>query len=825
MAMTSKVDFALKLDQLRGMIKRDPDAYKEEFDMQKRRFENELEIFKLRPTVDNERFTDLVTFMSHVLMCYKKQCENVPTEMMKLLEENANNLHPDVRAKLVSACIHMRNKSLIDPIVLLKLSFKLMAVQDKTMRTTLGEFVFNDIKTINLNKTNEKLNKRVQAMMYSLIEEDTSVIARKAVLILSELYRRRVWVDVRTVNVLGAACTSPSIQIAVIAINFFLGIEMKMNEDEDQEVREVTKKKHEVNKHEHSKKTKKRSRLVEKQTERNKKLTREQEKKAAESVPLFPAIQLLHDPQGLAEKLFQRARNNNERFEVRLLVMNFVSRLIGCHKLVLLSFYSYLQRYLTSHQQDVTKVLAYIVQAVHDLVPPEDLIPVIKTIAHNFVTERCTNEQMTVGLNAIREILSRAPAILLETGLEELVQDLAMYGKKQHKSVMVAAHGIINLVRATHPKLLNRKDRGKFHNPNATPATFGETHVATGVAGADLLDAYERGDILISTGGEVMWKEDLEADAAEGIVNSDDEGWVNVGGSDGSDEEGEEDPDEAPQLVPVEEEEEEEDEDEDGWEEVGSGDDDSGDEDDWEEVEGSDDDDNDDEEEEGEWEMMDQDGEEEDAETEALASPSSSAPPNSSSGKKNSKDVRESVAAKRILTDADFELIRKLQEAHSERIKDPRYRSRRANLKREREEDGDSDSEEGKEEGVVPKQRARDSDDDEDLLDEDGNEKWQPEAYQITAADLGAGIKTDKANKLERLQSVLSGREDVKFAHEGHRGGLTNLEKRRKKNYVMVRKGKRDVTGKLSLSNSVARYQKMNTKKITGRDKRKRRRT
>jgi protein SDA1 len=196
-AMNSKVDFALKLDQLRGMIKKDPDAYKEEFDMQKRRFENELEIFKLRPTVDNERFTDLVTFMSHVLMCYKKQCENVPMEMMKLLEENANNLHPDVRAKLVGACIHMRNKSLIDPIVLLKLSFKLMAVQDKTMRTTLGEFVFNDIKTINLNKTNEKLNKRVQAMMYSLIEEDTSVIARKAVLILSELYRRRVWVDVR----------------------------------------------------------------------------------------------------------------------------------------------------------------------------------------------------------------------------------------------------------------------------------------------------------------------------------------------------------------------------------------------------------------------------------------------------------------------------------------------------------------------------------------------------------------------------------------------------------------------------------------------------
>ena len=238
------------------MIKRDPSAYKEEFISQKRRFDNELEIFKRRPTSDNERFTDLVTFMSHIVPCYKKECERVPSELMGLLESNTNMLHPDVRAKLLQACIHLRNKDLIDPLVLLKLSFKLMAVQDKTLRTMLGEFIFNDIKSINLNKTNEKLNKRVQAMLYGLVEEDTSIVARKAVLIMCELYRRRVWTDARTVNVIGKACTSKSIQIAVIAINFFLGIEMKMSEDEDDAEAKAKKELSEVNKHEHSKKTK-----------------------------------------------------------------------------------------------------------------------------------------------------------------------------------------------------------------------------------------------------------------------------------------------------------------------------------------------------------------------------------------------------------------------------------------------------------------------------------------------------------------------------------------------------------------------------------------
>ena len=211
---------------------------------------------------------------------------------------------------------------------------------------------------------------------------------------------------------------------------------------------------------------------------------------------------------------------------MRLLILNFVSRLIGCHELLLLSFYSYLQRYLTSHQQDVTRVLAYVVQGCHELVPPEELVPVIKTITHNFITERCSNEQITVGLNSVREILARVPSILLESGMADLVQDLSMYGKKQHKSVMVAAHSILNFVRANHPSLLARKDRGKFHNMNAVPARFGESKVSNSVPGAFLLDAYERGDILISTDGEIMWKEDLEADEDE----EESEAWQDVEG-------------------------------------------------------------------------------------------------------------------------------------------------------------------------------------------------------------------------------------------------------------------------------------------------------
>ncbi len=74
-------------------------------------------------------------------------------------------------------------------------------------------------------------------------------------------------------------------------------------------------------------------------------------------------------------------------------------------------------------------------------------MPIIKTIAYNFVTDRCSNEVITVGLNALREVFQRVPALLREEGMDDFIQDIAMYGKKTHKSVMIAAHSIINFVR------------------------------------------------------------------------------------------------------------------------------------------------------------------------------------------------------------------------------------------------------------------------------------------------------------------------------------------------------------------------------------------
>jgi len=62
-------------------------------------------------------------------------------------------------------------------------------------------------------------------------------------------------------------------------------------------------------------------------------------------------LTLIHDPQGFAEKLFHQLEKRHERFEVKMLTLDVVSRLIGLHQLIIFNFYPYIQRFLQPHQK------------------------------------------------------------------------------------------------------------------------------------------------------------------------------------------------------------------------------------------------------------------------------------------------------------------------------------------------------------------------------------------------------------------------------------------------------------------------------------------
>ena len=416
-----------------------------------------------------------------------------------------------------------------------------------------------------------------------------------------------------------------------------------------------------------------------------------------------------------------------------MLAMNFVTRLVGNHELLLLNLYPFLRRYMGGHQRDVTAVLAYSVQACHEMVPPEEAHGLLQTIAHNFVTERCSGEQIAVGINACRAICSRVPSSLVKedsnssndenngstssvhVDVEAFARDLAGYAKHKDRSVAVAGRSWTNFVREVYPSLLQGKDRGTvgsaLYRSGEKPLRYGEQRISAGVKGADLLVEYEAKKEAHLKKQAAMDDASDDGIGYEPMNDDDDDGWEEVEGEDEIEDGWEEVEDEvAPDLVKV------------------------------KEVNGK------------VVPAVEEGDEAEDDSTIDLS--------------KMSAEQREKLAmdvsSNRVFTAADFQKMRKLVEREEKAKRDPRAAARLKRLRAK---------------GEEFEELSDDSDPDSD--DEDGVHT----KGAVNVMDIQAEAKRKRANKLERLQKILSGRE--KFEHKQRDGGSTNTEKTRKKNFVM----------------------------------------
>ncbi|XP_065078729.1 protein SDA1 homolog [Ochlerotatus camptorhynchus] len=470
------------LPQLQNLIKRDAESYREEFLQQYQHFLSVLEIFRLEPDKENKRLCESIMFLAQVAQCYVEELKTFPQTIVDLLKTHSTTLDPEMRNTFCRALILLRNKNLISPLDLLELFFQLLRCPDKALRKFLENHIITDIKNMNAKQKDMKLNSTLQNFMYTMLKDANPKAAKMSIDIMIELYKKRIWNDAKTVNVIATVgCFSKVTKVMVASLKFFLGTDdqdEKSDEDSDKEADlKGVMMANRVNK-----KTKKRK----KQLETAKKLYNQAQKKKTKAVSFnFSAVHLIHNPQGMAENLFKQLQNGNERFEVKLMNLDVISRLIGIHELFLFSFYPYITRFIQPHQRQVTRILQFAAQASHELVPPELIEPVIKTLVNNFVSERNSSDVMAIGLNACREICVRCPLAMNE----DLLRDLTMYKNYKEKSVMMAAKSLILLFREQMPTLLAKKDRGRPTEASVEikPKKYGEVQALDHIPGTEAL--------------------------------------------------------------------------------------------------------------------------------------------------------------------------------------------------------------------------------------------------------------------------------------------------------------------------------------------------
>lgn len=401
------------------------------------------------------------------------------------------------------------------PFSLLKTLFPLLSMTTSpNLRSFILKTILGDIKNANIKVKNHKLNRMVQGLLFAMIERgidaeaerlgtgvkpsrrgDVKIVGAReamwAVKIAAELWRKNVWRDAKTVSIVASACFHPDTKVQSAAIHFFLITPEAGKDDEDDSSEEdnegpdikTVKHRLEINKKKKSTERKGKREIKNANVKR-----RQREIQAKEPSINFSALQLLNDPQTFGEKLYQSLVKYDRSYTLdhKVLIMSLFGRVCGSHKLTVLSFYSYIVKYLTHHQLQITAILVCLAQSVHDLTPPDELTPVIKKLAGEFVHSGVAAEVIAAGLNAIREICRRQPWCMEK----DLLEDLIEYRMSKDKGVMVASRSLLQLYREVNPGMLKRRERGKvasMQGGDIEPLQYGEDHNASvGIQGLDV---------------------------------------------------------------------------------------------------------------------------------------------------------------------------------------------------------------------------------------------------------------------------------------------------------------------------------------------------
>ncbi|KAK9468275.1 SDA1-domain-containing protein [Lipomyces arxii] len=548
---------------LQNLTRRDPASYKEEFLVQYRHYATQKEILSTDPSgfQDIGAFIEQVGFISQVCTLYPEETKEYPEEIANLLTQHHTVLPVDLREKIVQSLVLLRNRGVVSSDRLIQMLFPLLTTTDsKAFRKEIYTTLVRLLKHANTKTKAPKLNRSVQTLLFTLLESTDGPGAAPdglwAAKLTRELWRRSIWDDARAVEIMKQAALHGNIKVAISGVSFFLGsdqdrekaLRKKQGLDSDDESSGASSdddnnSKPQIAGLKHRNGVNKKSGKRQRRLENAMKLLKKKERSDTLTVHLnFSAIHLLHDPQGFAERLFSQtlSRNSGNKFTLdqRIQILNLVSRLIGVHKLSVLGVYSYLLKFLTPKQRDVTHFMACAAQASHDLVPPDVLSPVIRKIADEFVSDGVAAEVAAAGLNTIREILTRNP-LAIEA---DLLQDLTEYKGSKSKSVLMAARSLIGLYRDVAPEMLARKDRGKVASmemsSNAAAGVYkklqyGVENVVSGIPGLELLEQWrkEQGlDDADKDGDENETKPDEDDEWNVELSDSEESenGWINV---------------------------------------------------------------------------------------------------------------------------------------------------------------------------------------------------------------------------------------------------------------------------------------------------------
>ena len=474
-----KYEFLIQmLPQYQDRVKRDKESYKEEFLKILKKFEEQFTIFLFDPSRKIKGFKELLMFFAHLSHLFKSETEFIPKGLCKIISENYLTIPHEVRLTIVDSLSIMCKSGILSLLEVIPLFFNLMRCQDKILRKRLTDYIISALTKVNEKHKNVNINKNIQNFCEKLLEDPNKKLARKTLNIIVNLYQKKIWNDSRTINMLAnIAVTAKDIKISSAACQFFLSeYNVEQGDSSDEEDLEELKNKYKLLGKGYSQKTKKRKeklkqlmKSIEKKEERNKKVN---------TISNFLPIDQLNDPLTFAEKLFHLMNSfQSGNFSHKLIILRLLGRILGRHRLIINNFFNSMIPLIKSDQKDLSVILASIIEATHDQIPPIELEPLIKKLFDFFISDVLPPHQITLGLNTLFGIMERCPYCINEKYFD-ICDELRNY---KNKSVANAARAVCNLYK-------EHSDKNGIENGFG----FGEAKLNDTIDGIELLKKLEK---------------------------------------------------------------------------------------------------------------------------------------------------------------------------------------------------------------------------------------------------------------------------------------------------------------------------------------------
>ena len=445
-----KYEFLIQmLPQYQDRVKRDKESYKEEFLKILKKFEEQFNIFLFNPSRKIKGFKELLMFFAHLSHLFKEETAFIPKGLCKIISENYLTIPHEVRLTIVDSLSIMCKSGILSLLEVIPLFFNLMRCQDKILRKRLTDYIISSLTKVNEKHKNVNINKNIQNFCEKLLEDSNKKLARKTLNIIVNLYQKKIWNDSRTINMLAnIAVNAKDIKISSAACKFFLSeYDTEQGDSSDEEDLEELKNKYKLLGKGYSQKTKKRKaklkqlmKSIERKEERNKKI---------KTNTNFLPIDQLNDPYTFAEKLFHLMSSfQSGNFSHKLIILRLLGRILGRHRLIINNFFNSMIPLIKAEQKDLNIILASIIEATHDQIPPIELESLIKKLFDFFISDVLPPQQITLGLHTLYGIMERCPYCINEEYFN-ICEELRNY---KNKSVANAARAVCNLYKEHNDK-------------------------------------------------------------------------------------------------------------------------------------------------------------------------------------------------------------------------------------------------------------------------------------------------------------------------------------------------------------------------------------